>query len=125
MIRKRLNPIIFVICNDGYTIERYIHGMDATYNDIGKWNYKELLPTLGAEEGTYKTYQVKTMKEVQGLLNDDDFAQSSKLRVCCTWKLDVFYHLLTSYLVCGAVHAQRRRTQSSTNDCGGISSKQC
>ena len=28
MIRHKLNPIIFVICNEGYTIERYIHGME-------------------------------------------------------------------------------------------------
>lgn len=28
MIRRRLSPIIFVICNDGYTIERFIHGME-------------------------------------------------------------------------------------------------
>lgn len=28
MIRNKLNPIIFVICNDGYTIERFIHGME-------------------------------------------------------------------------------------------------
>lgn len=29
MIRRKLNPIIFVICNDGYTIERMIHGVEA------------------------------------------------------------------------------------------------
>ena len=34
MIRRGLNPIIFVICNEGYTIERYIHGFKAEYNDI-------------------------------------------------------------------------------------------
>lgn len=28
MIRHKLNPIIFIICNDGYTIERFIHGME-------------------------------------------------------------------------------------------------
>lgn len=28
MIRKGLKPILFIICNDGYTIERFIHGME-------------------------------------------------------------------------------------------------
>ena len=27
MIRQNLNPVIFVINNDGYTVERMIHGM--------------------------------------------------------------------------------------------------
>ena len=34
MIRNQLKPIIFVINNDGYTVERLIHGMKAPYNDI-------------------------------------------------------------------------------------------
>lgn len=103
MIRKQLNPIIFIICNEGYTIERYIHGMNAAYNDIGQWRYKELLPTLGAVEGTYKTYQIRTMREVQDLLTDPDFAQSSKLRVGA---LDLLVRaLLTSCVVRGTLHA--------------------
>ena len=81
MIRHDLNPIIFVICNEGYTIERFIHGMDAVYNDVGTWRYKDLLAAFGAKEGTYKTYQIKTMQEVQMLLNDKDFADSPHLRV--------------------------------------------
>lgn len=81
MIRHKLNPIIFVICNEGYTIERFIHGMDAEYNDIGTWRYKDLLAAFGAKEGTYKTYQIKTMQEVRKLLNDKDFADPPHLRV--------------------------------------------
>ena len=30
MIRHDLQPIIFIICNQGFTIERFIHGMTAT-----------------------------------------------------------------------------------------------
>ena len=29
-----------VINNDGYTVERLIHGMEETYNDIRMWDYK-------------------------------------------------------------------------------------
>ena len=40
MIRQDIKPIIFVINNDGYTVERLIHGMEETYNDIRMWDYK-------------------------------------------------------------------------------------
>lgn len=37
MIRWGLKPIIFVLNNSGYTIERYLHGMTRKYNDIHNW----------------------------------------------------------------------------------------
>lgn len=37
MMRHGLNPIIFVLNNSGYTIERYLHGMTRKYNDITNW----------------------------------------------------------------------------------------
>lgn len=81
MIRHNLNPILFVICNDGYTIERLIHGPDAGYNDIQNWNYKALLPAFGAKEGNYKTYQVKTKDEVDALFQDKNFASAPYLQL--------------------------------------------
>ena len=36
--RHHLKPIIFLVDNDGYTIERVIHGAHAKYNDIAVWN---------------------------------------------------------------------------------------
>ena len=80
MTRHKLNPVIFVICNDGYTIERFIHGMDATYNDVAPWKYKDLPAAFGAEPSSFKTYQVKTKKELDELLSDKAFASSNVLR---------------------------------------------
>ena len=37
MMRWGLKPIVFVLNNSGYTIERYLHGMDRKYNDISNW----------------------------------------------------------------------------------------
>ena len=37
MIKHDLKPIIFVLNNSGYTIERYLHGMNRKYNDISNW----------------------------------------------------------------------------------------
>lgn len=45
MMRQKLNPIIFVINNDGYTIERVI--VDNAYNDIASWKYHELPRVFG------------------------------------------------------------------------------
>lgn len=80
MIRHCLAPIIFVVCNEGYTIERYIHGMDAAYNDVQNWRYQDLVPAFGAQPGRFKTYQVKTKDEVEALFADDDFGSASGLR---------------------------------------------
>ncbi|KAI9794671.1 MAG: Pyruvate decarboxylase 1 [Candelina submexicana] len=74
MIRQGLKPIIFLICNEGYTIERYIHGMDASYNDIQPWKSKDLLAVFGADRKESKTFQVKTKKELHDLFNDEEFS---------------------------------------------------
>ncbi|MCJ1285776.1 Pyruvate decarboxylase 1 [Xylographa opegraphella] len=76
MIRRELNPIIFVICNKGYTIERFIHGMDAEYNDIQEWKYNDLLDVFGADPNKSKTYQVRTKQELHDLFNDKHFSSA-------------------------------------------------
>jgi indolepyruvate decarboxylase len=45
MIRNRLKPAIFLINNDGYTIERVI--VDRHYNDIQPWQYHKLVDVFG------------------------------------------------------------------------------
>lgn len=45
IIRHKLNPIIFLINNDGYTIERVIH--DGSYNDLQPWKYHQLPQVFG------------------------------------------------------------------------------
>jgi len=42
ILRYDLKPIILLINNDGYTIERDIHGATMPYNDIQQWNYHKL-----------------------------------------------------------------------------------
>lgn len=72
MIRHGLKPIIFVICNEGFTIERYIHGMEAAYNDIQGWDFKGLVDVFGGAK-TSKKFNIKTKDELNKLLTDDDF----------------------------------------------------
>lgn len=42
MLRDGLRPIILLLNNDGYTVERAIHGAQQRYNDIARWNWTHL-----------------------------------------------------------------------------------
>lgn len=81
MIRRGLRVTIFVICNEGYTIERFIHGEDEEYNDIAEWRYKDLPAAFGAIEGKdVKTFVCKTREELEGLLTDTEFQEANMLQ---------------------------------------------
>ncbi|EXF85633.1 thiamine pyrophosphate enzyme [Colletotrichum fioriniae PJ7] len=80
MLRHGLKTTIFVICNDGYTIERFIHGMEAEYNDIVQWQYKELATVFGGTEQTAKKFVVKTKDELEKLLTDQEFNNPTTLQ---------------------------------------------
>jgi len=49
MIRNGLKPVIFLINNDGYTIERVI--VDRPYNDLQPWHYHKLVDVFGGGLG--------------------------------------------------------------------------
>lgn len=67
------------MCNDGFTIERFIHGMEAEYNDISVWRYKDLVDVFGGEK-TCKKFAVRTKDELAGLLADADFNAAESLQ---------------------------------------------
>jgi indolepyruvate decarboxylase len=45
--REGLSPVIVVVDNDGYTVERAIHGETAPYNDIVSWSWTDIPNALG------------------------------------------------------------------------------
>ena len=67
MIRHHLKPIIFVINNDGYTVERMIHGEDEPYNDIHMWDYKALPQAFGGTD--VAIHEVTTPQELKRTFN--------------------------------------------------------
>ncbi|KAE8397278.1 thiamine diphosphate-binding protein [Aspergillus pseudonomiae] len=75
IIRNRLDLIIFLINNDGYTIERYIHGMEAYYNDIQPWRYLESPWYFGArkDDSEYPVFtkQVRTWADLERVLQSE------------------------------------------------------
>lgn len=79
MVKWQTRPYIFVLNNDGYTIDRLIHGMSATYNDIQPWNNLALLPLFNAKD--YDAIRVSTTDELERLFSDDAFAINTKIRM--------------------------------------------
>ncbi|GAA3882302.1 alpha-keto acid decarboxylase family protein [Streptomyces lannensis] len=43
VLRHGLNPVVILINNDGYTVERHILGANAGYNNIATWQYDRLV----------------------------------------------------------------------------------
>ena len=68
VMRHDLKPFVFVVNNDGYTVERAVLGKDAKYNDIANWRYSEL-PNVFSRDRKAETYVVHTSNELQDVLN--------------------------------------------------------
>jgi len=84
IIKEKLNVVIFVLNNSGYTIERCIHGRKQGYNDVAEWRYL-LAPAFfgGEEQGEYPfhTFKVKTWGELEQLLEKEELGESKGLRM--------------------------------------------
>ncbi|CAH0025268.1 unnamed protein product [Clonostachys rhizophaga] len=81
MIRLGLNPLIIVINNRGYTIERAIHGPNAGYNDISTWKYQLLLNFFGAEYPEQSSREVRTKEEMEAVLSLDDYLSATSIQL--------------------------------------------
>jgi pyruvate decarboxylase len=79
MGRYGTKPYVFVLNNDGYTIERLIHGETALYNDIQPWDHLKLLDTFKAAGSELK--RVATVGELNALFGDAQFAKNDRLRL--------------------------------------------
>ncbi|MGN4863679.1 alpha-keto acid decarboxylase family protein [Bacillus cereus group sp. MYBK132-2] len=72
ILRQNLKPIIFLINNNGYTVERAIHGQNQPYNDIQMWDYNKLSMVFGAEEKSL-TFKVENESELAEVLTNITF----------------------------------------------------
>ena len=73
ILRHDLRPIIFLINNRGYTIERVILGPHSSYNDVQNWSYAEL-PRILADGRPVRTYTVATEAELDRVLGEVETA---------------------------------------------------
>ena len=69
--REGLSPVIVVVNNDGYTVERAIHGKTAPYNDIVGWRWTEIPSALGVAD--HLAFRAETYGEL-----DDAFTAAAQ-----------------------------------------------
>jgi pyruvate decarboxylase len=101
MIRSGIKPIIFVLNNSGYTIERFFNGKDGSalsflrpcsylyacsgsrkYTDIVNWDWTLLLKVLGDIAGEVsRTYQARSVSELEALLNSEEFGEANYIQL--------------------------------------------
>lgn len=62
LIAKKLNPIVFVLNNRGYTTERYL--LDGVFNDIQNWQYHNFPQIFGGGYGVEVTTEEELDVEV-------------------------------------------------------------
>jgi len=104
ILRLGLKPIIFLVNNQGYTIERFILGLNDAYNDVANWQYSQL-PGVFQKDADVFTAEVKTGDELVQILTQlqqvqtaafielhlDPFDAPEKLKTFCALAADFDY----------------------------------
>jgi pyruvate decarboxylase len=85
-IRYGFTPIIFVINNNGYSIERAINGPKQKYNEVSMlWDYQKMLEFFGARAETgikSKSYKCETVESLEKVLENEEFGRGEAISVC-------------------------------------------
>src|SRR5215472_13655608 len=68
ILRHNYKPVIFLINNGGYTIERGYLGKTEPYNDIANWAYADL-PKVFRPDTSARSFVVKTSRDLQNALS--------------------------------------------------------
>ena len=67
ILRHDHKPVILLINNGGYTIERGYLGKDEPYNDVANWAYADL-PKIFRRDTSARSFVVRTVGDLQGAL---------------------------------------------------------
>nr|WP_317199841.1 thiamine pyrophosphate-binding protein [uncultured Psychrobacter sp.] len=68
MLKEGINPFIVLVNNDGYTVERAIHGENQPYNDIPHCDWQVMLQAFGGNEANSLTLRAQTAGELKSAL---------------------------------------------------------
>jgi indolepyruvate decarboxylase len=68
MLRHDCKPVIFLINNGGYTIERCWLGKTSRFNDVANWAYADL-PKVFRPDTTARSFVVKTVADLEKALS--------------------------------------------------------
>jgi indolepyruvate decarboxylase len=88
MLRDGIKPVIVLVNNDGYTIERMIRGPQERYNDIPRWDWS-LLPAAMCAGGRALTLRAESGAALASALESAANADSLVLLEAVVPKLDV------------------------------------
>jgi alpha-keto-acid decarboxylase len=69
IMRTGINATVVVVDNDGYTIERAIHGPEQAYNDIAHWDWTRL-PAAFAPGAAVAVATASSVAELQAVLGE-------------------------------------------------------
>ncbi|EMQ0964151.1 indolepyruvate decarboxylase [Citrobacter braakii] len=67
MLRDGQSPVILLLNNDGYTVERAIHGANQRYNDIAAWNWTQV-PQAFRRECQAECWRVEQALQLEEVL---------------------------------------------------------
>jgi indolepyruvate decarboxylase len=70
IVRHGFAPIILLLNNSGYTIERAILGRTSAYNDIADWAYSDLPRVFGIDDAKYLSRVCHTPVDLDAALAD-------------------------------------------------------
>ncbi len=59
IVRHRMNPIVVVLNNHGYTTERFL--LEGSFNDIQNWSYHKICDLVGGGQG----FEIRTAGELE------------------------------------------------------------
>jgi indolepyruvate decarboxylase len=68
ILRHDHKPVIFLINNGGYTIERGYLGKTESYNDVAKWAYADL-PKVFRPDTSARSFVVRTVSDLRDVLS--------------------------------------------------------
>jgi indolepyruvate decarboxylase len=68
ILRHDCKPVIFLINNGGYTIERGYLGKDEIYNDIANWSYADM-PKVFRCDTSARSFVVRTVRDLHNALS--------------------------------------------------------
>jgi indolepyruvate decarboxylase len=70
LAREGISATVVLVNNDGYTVERAIHGAAERYNDIARWDWGALMTALAPDDPSIRTHRVTTAAELAEALAD-------------------------------------------------------
>ncbi|KAL1633259.1 hypothetical protein SLS58_011169 [Diplodia intermedia] len=81
MVQQGTRPIVFIINNKGYTIERIIHGANFSYNDVNRLSYQHLLPLFQHPSPDTCYRRVASKQELLAALADPELRDPTQLQI--------------------------------------------